>query len=328
MKKFINFISEQTAAEEGLNAHNIVYHSFLMCPPFNLATTEPNNILMKRIPEKDREVNRKTALHQFTNLYNFMASQSLVYLLPHDYSLQDQSFVANLGIVLPHWDEGHTVVISEFKSPPRVNEQKPGLGFFYDMNFDVRVSPYHFEGEADLKYMNNNNYIGAYGIRTSLEALNWFEKNFDMNIVKVENNSETMYHLDCLVYPLYSNVVLAVTSMLSKKNIKDIEKFAYIVDVPDKINGDGGITNCVGINKLLLCASTINSLKVTDKEYDYERDKVDFLNKVCAQHGLEAVFFNLSEYKKNGADLSCMVMHLNYVRHGEEFIHGNNKKLA
>jgi hypothetical protein len=23
-----------------------------------------------------------------------------------------------------------------------------------------------------------------------------------------------------------------------------------------------------------------------------------------------------------------MVMHLNYVRHGEEFIHGNNKKLA
>lgn len=328
MIKFKNFLTEQSPAEEGLNAHNILYPSFLMCPPFNLTADEPNNVLMQKIPTKDRDVNRKTALHQFTNLYNYIAAHSLTYLLPHDYSLQDQSFVANLGIVLPHYDQGHTAVISEFKSPPRIGEQRPGIHFFKMMNFDVKVCPYHFEGEADLKYFNDNNYIGAYGIRTSLDALKWFEKTYDMNIVKVENNSETMYHLDCLVYPLYSNVCLAVTSKLSRKNIREIEKFAYIVDVPDKINGDGGLTNNLGLQKTLLCASTINNLKVTSADYEFERNKVDFLTKVCANHGLEPIFFNLSEYKKNGADLSCMVMHMNYVRHGEEYEHGNNRKVA
>jgi N-dimethylarginine dimethylaminohydrolase len=31
------------------------------------------------------------------------------------------------------------------------------------------------------------------------------------------------------------------------------------------------------------------------------------------KHGLEIVPFDLSEFEKSGADLSCMVMHLNYV---------------
>ena len=319
MKSFVNYIDEQSAESEGLNTHNVVYPSFLMCPPFGLSADEANNVFMKKIPPSEREVNRTKALHQFVTLYNFMAAHSMVYLLPHDYDLQDQSFVANLGKVLPHYKDGNTVVISNYKSEPRRGETEPGVKFFEMMKFDVIVAPKYFEGEADLKYLNGNNYIGAYGMRTSLNALNWFEEKFDMNIVKIENKSQDHYHLDCMVYPLYSNVVLVTTSLVPKDKLKQIEKFAEIVDVPDSVNGKGGVTNCVGLNKMVLCASELSTLKVTDEDYDYERKKVDYLSKICAQHSLEPIFFNLSEYKKNGADLSCMVMHMNYSRFAEAY---------
>ena len=302
-----------------MNTSNIIHPTFLMCPPFNLYAGNLNNYFSKKYA-KDGEVDRGKALNQFLGVYSFVSTYSLVYLIPHDYSLQDQSFVANLGIVLPHWEDGNTVVVSEFRSKPRVGEKEPGVRLFNELNMEVDVAPKYFEGEADLKFFNDNNYIGAYGIRTSIEALDWFEKKYDMNIVKVENHDQKMYHLDCLIYPLYSNVCLAYTKLLSKENIRAIEKFADIVDVPPEVGSEGGITNCVGLNRMVLCGSSINDLKVTDEDYDYERKKIDFITKVCSNHSLEPFFFNLSEYRKAGADLSCMFMHLNYTRHSEEYV--------
>ena len=327
MKKFSDYLNEnlsleeQTPQEEGMNVTNIVHPSFVMCPPFNLHVFQQNNYYAKHYA-KDGEVDRAKAMNQFLGVYSFVSTWALTYLIPHDYSLQDQSFVANLGIVLPHWKDGNTVVVSEFRSRPRVGEQKPGINLFNSLQLDVDVAPKFFEGEADLKYFNGNNYVGAYGIRTSIEALNWFEKKYDMNIVKVENHDEKMYHLDCMIYPLYSNIALCYTKLFSKENLRAIEKFADIVDIPHEVGKDGGITNCVGLNRMVMCGSSINDLKVTDDDYDYERKKIDFLTKVCANHSLEPFFFNLSEYRKNGADLSCMFMHLNYTRHSEEYVHG------
>ena len=44
-----------------------------------------------------------------------------------------------------------------------------------------------------------------------------------------------------------------------------------------------------------------------------EKAKINTLERICFNEGLEPVFFNLSEYMKSGAMLSCMMMHLNYV---------------
>ena len=43
--------------------------------------------------------------------------------------------------------------------------------------------------------------------------------------------------------------------------------------------------------------------------------KIDSLEKICSNEGMEPIIFNLSEYMKSGAMLSCMVMHLNRVDH-------------
>ena len=75
---------------------------------------------------------------------------------------------------------------------------------------------------------------------------------------------------------------------------------------------ESGVTNCVRIGDHVLCASNLEELAATHPDYGYERRKVKTLEEICAKRRLEPVFFNLSEFMKSGAMLSCMVMHLNH----------------
>ena len=73
------------------------------------------------------------------------------------------------------------------------------------------------------------------------------------------------------------------------------------------------MTNSVRLGNTILCASNISELSKTDELYYQEHHKITALEKICANEGLEPAFFNLSEYMKSGALLSCMVLNLNYV---------------
>ena len=64
---------------------------------------------------------------------------------------------------------------------------------------------------------------------------------------------------------------------------------------------------------MILCASNISELTRADENYEAEKQKIESLKKICFNEGLEPVFFNISEFMKSGAMLSCMLMHLNYV---------------
>ena len=110
--------------------------AFLMNPPLSLSIEEPNNVWMHELPPSRRSVDRSRALAQFVELYRFLAARSVVYLLPSREGLQDQTYVANLAVVLPH-TEDQRVVVSNFRSPPRRGEQEPGIDFFRDRRAHV-----------------------------------------------------------------------------------------------------------------------------------------------------------------------------------------------
>ena len=93
--------------------------SYVMNFPFTLSTDAPNNIWMQELSEKDLQINRPKAYKQFMDLYNFIAGQSLVYLLPSAGDFQDQVYVANLGLQLPHIKDENHVLLSNFTSVPR-----------------------------------------------------------------------------------------------------------------------------------------------------------------------------------------------------------------
>ena len=286
--------------------------AFVMNFPFTLDTAVPNNIWMQEMEEEALKINKGNAYRQFLDLYQFVAGNSLVYTLPSTGNFQDLVYVANMGIYLPHIKDSNHIILSNFTSEPRQGEEKVGKPFFEAMEYETHMCPFEWEGEADLKYLYDNVYIGGYGQRSNIQAYEWMEKKFDMNIIKVEMVDEYLYHLDCSVFPLTNNKTLICTELYTPEELALISQYTNIIDIniDDTLNG---IANSVRLGNMILCASNISELTRADENYEAEKHKINTLEKICFNEGLEPVFFNISEYMKSGAMLSCMMMHLNYV---------------
>lgn len=293
--------------------------SYVMNFPFTLDTNDPNNIWMQELTDEELQVNRPKAYKQFMDLYNFMAGQSLVYLLPAEGNFQDQVYVANLGLQLPHIENENHILLSNFTSDPRKGEEFVGEKFFNQMGYKTHISPFKWEGEADIKHLYDNVYIGGYGIRSNIKTYEWMEENFDMDIIKVAMTDEYLYHLDCSIFPLNEDKTLVCTELFDPEEVAQIERHTDIINV-DVDDALGGMTNSVRLGNMILCASNISELKKSHEYYEGEKHKIESLEKICSNEGMEPVIFNLSEYMKSGAMLSCMVMHLNRVDHSKTLL--------
>lgn len=280
--------------------------------PFSMAADVANNVWMEELSSDERKVDVPRAVNQFLQLYHFMATDAVVYLLPTPKlsGLQDLVFTANLGIVLEHLDEKDVVVMSNFTTKVRRQETKVGTGFFELMDYNVIKSPHHFEGEAELKHLYGNHYIGGYGERSDRKAYEWMAKEFDMNIIPVQETEPYLYHLDCTVFPLTHQETLVCTEMYTQEEIKAIETVTNIINISID-DAFTGICNSVRLGNTILNASNIHEMKSSDEYYEDELHKNRMLEDIAVKYGFEVSFFNLSEYFKSGALLSCMVMHLN-----------------
>jgi N-dimethylarginine dimethylaminohydrolase len=282
--------------------------SYMMNFPFSMSTDNPNNIFMQR--DKMSPLDKDKAYGQFMKVYNFMASQGLVYILPTAEEFQDLPYIANIGMYLPS-DEKQIFVLSNFTSPPRQGEENIADAMFRLMRYRTVRCPFKWEGEADLKWLHNDVYIGGYGMRTQIEALQWFEQEFGVNIIKVHITSEEQYHLDCSIFPLNSKKTFVFVDNYKPEEIKQIEKYTEIIPVPKDIYKSDP-TNCVLFYNMLLCSNGLNELKRTDPTYQLELRKIHFLEEQTSKNGLELVTFNVSEFAKSGAALSCQVLNLNF----------------
>lgn len=293
--------------------------SYVMNFPFSLSTSDPNNIWMQELTDEELSINRPKAYKQFLDLYNFVAGGSLTYLLPSEGNFQDQVYVANLGIYLPHIKDENHIILSNFTSDPRKGEEQVGEKFFNQMGYKTAISPYKWEGEADLKYLYGNKYIGGYGIRSNIKAYEWMEENYGMDILKVAMVDEYLYHLDCSIFALNNNQTLVCAELFDEEELDEMEKYTEIIDI-DVEDALGGLTNSVRMGNMLLCASNISEMKKTHEYYAGEKHKLETLEKICSDAGMEPVIFNLSEFMKSGAMLSCMMMHLNRVDHNKTLL--------
>jgi N-dimethylarginine dimethylaminohydrolase len=301
-----------------LNPTSLDKAAFLLNFPFSLSASQANNIWMQELPEEKRQIDQRKAFKQFMEMYHFISAEALVYLLPAPAhcGLQDLVFTANLGIVLEHVPGKNTVVLSNFTSEPRTRETAYGASFFNAMGYDVHLCPYKFEGEAELKHLKKNVYIGGYGIRSQAQAYDWMTEQFGMQVVKVRMEDPYLYHLDCIVFPVTHENAMVCTELLDEKEVAAIEQHVDIIDVSYD-DACSGINNCVRVSNLLLNSSHIHELKAGTEEYALELAKNRRLEDIAVKLGFEIAFFNLSEYHKSGALLSCMVMHLN--RNSYEF---------
>jgi N-dimethylarginine dimethylaminohydrolase len=295
------------------NPTQLARPSYLLNFPFSYATQFANNPWMEDLSPDRRQPDFRRAAVQFLELYRYMAAAgALVYVLPTPLGadLQDLMYTANLGIVLEHLPNQNTVVISNFASPPRRGETLVGVNFFQSMGYEIHVPPTKFEGEAELKHLHDNVYVGGYGIRSENETYDWMERNFDMRIVRLRLTDSYLYHLDCMVFPITSENTLVCTELIEEDGIAALEKVTNVIPVSvDECYS--GICNSVRMPSTVLNSSHIQDLKAGTEDYELEVRKNRKIEDIAANLALEVSYFNLSEYHKSGALLSCMVMHLN-----------------
>lgn len=316
-------VIEATATPEVAESHRphnptqLERPAFLVNAPFSYATEVANNVWMEELDPDDRVPDKGKALTQFLELYQYLSGEGLVYVLPtpHVTGLQDLVFTANLGIVLTHLAQT-PVVVSNFASEPRRGETEVGVGFFESFGYETHVAPHWFEGEAELKHLRGDVYIGGYGQRSRPEAYEWMERTFDMDVIKVREKDPYLYHLDCTVFPITQEDTLVCTDMFERAEVAEMEKHTNIIDVSyDECYA--GICNSVRLANTVLNSSHIHELKAGTEDYQLEIAKNRKLEDIAANLALEVSYFNLSEFHKGGALLSCMVMHLN--RHSYAF---------
>jgi len=290
--------------------------AFLMNVPFSLSADIANNAWMEELDDNKRAIDVHKAINQFLQLYHFIAAEALVYLLPtpQQEGLQDLVYCANLGAVLDHLPTQDVMVLSNFSVQNRAREIEVGKAFFEAMGYRTVVPPYHFEGEAELKHLHGNVYLGGYGTRSDRRAYDWLAETFDMHIVPLEETEPFLYHLDCTTFPLTQTDTLVCTEMYTKQELAEVEKVTNIIDVSVD-DCFSGVCNSVRLGNTILNASNILDMKPSDQYYDEEKHKNRTLEDVAARLGFELALFNLSEYLKSGALLSCMVLHLNHRSH-------------
>src|SRR5262249_48768826 len=138
----------------------------------------------------------------------------------------------------------------------------------------------------------------------------WMERTFDMRIIKVRLVDPYLYHLDCVVFPVTREHTLVCTELLDEDAVAEIETVTNIIDVSED-ECYSGICNSVRLSNTILNSSHIHDLKAGTDEYAAEVRKNRRLEDIASNLAFEVSFFNLSEYHKSGALLSCMVMHLN-----------------
>jgi N-dimethylarginine dimethylaminohydrolase len=304
-----------------------IYPIFLMCPPFFLTTVVPNNKFMTDLDREGRKFDREKMTEEFLDLYKFMSENCLVYLLPSAPGMQDQTYVANLGIVLPHIKDKQTVVLSNFRSKPRRDEPEIGRKFFDALGYKVFMAPKmvdgepaYFEGEAELKYLRDNIYLGAHGIRTSANTLDWFRKNFDMHVIGIHTKDPYLYHLDTMLFIINREKIVVPTSILEPQAIREIEKVAEIIDIDAEL-ARAGTVNCCRVGNYVLSANALDDVQTDEENRKLRKKGIELLSKICHDNGLTPKYFKLTEFSKSGADLGCTLMHLSYPEY-------TNKKKA
>jgi N-dimethylarginine dimethylaminohydrolase len=286
--------------------------AFLVNAPFSYSTDVPNNVWMQELDESQRRPDHRRAMTQFLEMYRYLSSEALVYVLPtpRDCGLQDLVFTANLGAVLEHVETKDVVVLSNFTSEPRRGETQVGEQFFTAMGYRTYVAPSKFEGEAELKHLHDNVYVGGYGPRSEKQTYEWMSQSFDMTVIPIAHDDPYLYHLDCSIFPITREDTLVCTELYDDDMVAQIERYTNIIDV-SLDDCYAGICNSVRLANAIVNSSHLHHLKAGTEEYIEELTKNRHLEDIASELALEVSYLNLSEYHKSGALLSCMVMHLN-----------------
>jgi N-dimethylarginine dimethylaminohydrolase len=294
-------------AKAGDTPSQYAFPVFALCPPVYAGTSHQNNPTMKEYKGKDAKIDKDKFMAQWYNFYNVIAANALVYVLTPVKGLEDQVFV-NSFCYLPHFSPD-TIILSNFTAEGRPGEEVVAGGLFQDLGYKVIRSPYKFEGDAELKFLRDDIYLGGHGFRTDIRTYQWLESEYGCRIIPIRETDETLYHLDCSVFVLNDYNVMMCAELMDRETVRKIEQIANVIPV-SKPDAYAGICNSVKVQDCIYNASSLEYMRRTDDGYAEEVHKNDTMERICGDIGFETIYFDISETQKCGGMLSCFVGNL------------------
>lgn len=307
---------------------------FLMCPPFAADNAIANNSWMS---DTDEPIDRYIYMEEWLRLYKDLSSIGMVYLSPTHPKLQDQVYISN-GMWIP-FHANKYCVMPNFKVEGRKENKDLGIPgenavnepFMKMLGYktvhlpeEIDGEPCYFEGSADIKMINCDDphgivYVCGVGIRTSENAARWIENwlneidespDSHHRVISYPQKCEDMYHQDCVCFPIDNKHTLLYTVDLDKDVLAEIEKYTEVIPVTDVDVAKAGLCNAVRAGNTVLMGSDINLLEGSEyvEDYNIEKRRIEFMQNVCNQLGLNLNVYCLSQALLGGACLSCLVM--------------------
>jgi N-dimethylarginine dimethylaminohydrolase len=273
---------------------------YVMCPPTYLSNKIPNNVFME---EDKGPIDVDRALQQWDNAKHLIQALGTEVLeIPPVNGAQDQTFVSNVAVAIAPY-----IILANYKAPGRPIEVEPARQFFTRMGYQCIQPPFVFEGDAELKKLNDTTYIGGYGKFTDIRALDWIEQKTGKRIVKVRETNDKLYHLDCSLHVLDQENVIASPDGLDAASMKLLGSVAKVTVIPKGL-ASVGVTNGVKIaDKKVYLSGT---LQPEDPAY---QKGIEWLLETFYQFGYVVTFLDTDAVNRSGADLSCQCMELNFA---------------
>ena len=286
---------------------------FLMTPPIFQKVFIDNNVFMEEDANLVKDFSVDKLFSQWFEIYQVVTQYALVLTPPPNPLLQDMVW-SNQTLYLPHVEEP-TCVISNFKAEGRDPETDIVETFLQEMGYKTYRIPdpeWTFEGQPDCHYLKDNIYLAGYGERTTEQALDWIAEKFDANIIKLGKTSDRVYHFDEACCVLSEDKVMLGIPFVDKKALKEVEKYAEVIPIEDKDVIEFCITNNIAIGWTIFAGTYIDVFEPDTEEYEIEMKKIEMLEKITFDNGFDLIMFEIGQFLKQGAALSCCFTRLNY----------------
>jgi N-dimethylarginine dimethylaminohydrolase len=204
--------------------------------------------------------------------------------------LPDMTFAGDCGIV-----RGNEVILSNFRHPERRGETAHYRRWFEDHGYTVHSLPAHlvFEGFGDVVYFDDDVFLG-YGVRSDEEAIVAVQRIFpDLRVAgRLNLTDPAFFHLALAIAYVGKDTVLyypAAFDEPSSEIIRANTRKAFAVSERDA-------------KEFFVCNNIVlgNKVLVDDCTHSFELE--------LSENGFEIVKCDMSEFKKSGGSLRCLVL--------------------
>ncbi|OGR67716.1 MAG: hypothetical protein A2X30_09330 [Elusimicrobia bacterium GWB2_63_16] len=263
---------------------------FLMCTPEYYDIEYVINPWM----DLKNKVDRKKAAAQWEGLIEVLqkhgASVEIIRGVP---GLPDMTFAGDCGILV----DG-TFLASNFKHPERQPEREHYLSWLRKKNYKIKEIPadVYFEGLGDV-IISGKRVVFGHGPRSHKDAEGWIKKTFPQLqvVTELQIRDDRFFHLAMGAGLLDEDTIIYYPKAFSTADTEKIRsRFRHAIAADD-----------YDVLENIVCNNIVIGRKVIFHDCSIElRRRLEKLN-------FEVLTCDVSEFKKSGASLRCLVLNLN-----------------